>query len=240
MGMHSTGTLLALAIAAVLPFVSPGGTNDVDRTDPNFVTASLLVFGPGEELFSCAGHACIRLECPTYRLDYCFSYESEPISAKVLTFFAGRLKMGMFAIPTQEFLKQYDVKRNDTYASVPEALSKGKNYFKILVKTGTQVKTWYYNVDITAECGSPMVVVYSSAIGLYPRAAEGITSIAYAKINNDEAFDSVDAMKAAEKDVHYAPVVASGVTLDKSNFNEGWYQFIFDGAFTQTIKLYIK
>lgn len=99
--------VLAVALAGVLPFVSSGGTNDVDRTDPNFVTASLMVFGPGDELFSCAGHACIRLECPTYKLDYCFSYESEAISEKVLTFFAGRLKMGMFAIPAGEFFKQY-------------------------------------------------------------------------------------------------------------------------------------
>lgn len=98
---------LSVAAVVVLPFVSSGGTNDVDRTDPNFVTASLLVFGPGDELFSCAGHACIRLECPTYKLDYCFSYESEAISEKVLTFFAGQLKMGMFAIPTDEFFKQY-------------------------------------------------------------------------------------------------------------------------------------
>lgn len=99
--------VLAVALAVVLPLASPGGTNDVDRTDPNFVTASLLVFGPGDELFSCAGHACIRLECPVYKLDYCFSYESEAISEKVLTFFAGRLKMGMFAIPAEEFFRQY-------------------------------------------------------------------------------------------------------------------------------------
>ena len=99
--------VLAATLATVLPFVSPGGTNDVDRTDPNFVTASLMIAGPGEELFSCAGHAFIRLECPKFNLDYCFSYESEPIPDKVFSFFAGRLKMGMFAVPTEEFLKTY-------------------------------------------------------------------------------------------------------------------------------------
>lgn len=79
----------------------------VDRTDPNFVKASLLVMGPGRELYACAGHACFRLECPTFNLDYCFSYEGESASDQILKFFAGKLKMGMFAIPTQEFLKQY-------------------------------------------------------------------------------------------------------------------------------------
>ena len=94
-------------MAAVLPFVSSGGTNDVDRTDPNFVTASLLVFGPGEALYGRAGHIAFRLECPKFNLDYAFSYEGEAAGDQILKFFAGRLKMGMFAIPTQEFLKQY-------------------------------------------------------------------------------------------------------------------------------------
>ena len=99
--------VLAVALEAVLPFVSPGGTNDVDRTDPNFVTASLLIFGPGNELYACAGHVAFRLECPTFKLDYVFSYEGESAADQVFKFFSGRLKMGMFAVPTQDFLKQY-------------------------------------------------------------------------------------------------------------------------------------
>jgi hypothetical protein len=86
--------------------IANAGFNDgIDRSDPNFVTASLLIMSPGDELYSCAGHACIRLECPTFNLDYCFSYESESVKEKVLTFFLGKLKMGMFAIPTEEYLK---------------------------------------------------------------------------------------------------------------------------------------
>jgi len=79
----------------------------VDRTSADFVKASLLAIGPGEQLYSCAGHACFRMECPTYELDYCFSYESESVTNRVWEFLAGRLKMGMFAIPTAEFLKEY-------------------------------------------------------------------------------------------------------------------------------------
>ena len=105
-------TLLAAAEAVVLAaFAAEAPTekldSSVDRTDPNFVTASLLVFGPGDELFSCVGHACIRLECPHFKLDYCFSYESERAVERLPKFFAGKLKMGLFAIPTDEFLKEY-------------------------------------------------------------------------------------------------------------------------------------
>jgi len=79
----------------------------VNRDDPKFVTASLLVASPGNELFSCVGHAAIRLECPTFKLDYCFSYESERAVDRLPAFFAGKLKMGMFAVKTEEFLSDY-------------------------------------------------------------------------------------------------------------------------------------
>ena len=93
--------MLSLSVAA-----SPD-PDGVDRLAPDFVRVSLLVAGPGRELFSCAGHACLRLECPTYDLDYCFSYESERISDRVTAFFRGKLTMGLFAIKTPEFLLEY-------------------------------------------------------------------------------------------------------------------------------------
>ena len=94
----------SLSFAAQSPDAS---FNDgIDRSDPNFVTASLLVMSPGNELYSCAGHSCIRMECPKFNLDYCFSYESESVKDRVFTFFMGKLNMGMFTIPTAEYLKQ--------------------------------------------------------------------------------------------------------------------------------------
>ncbi len=98
-------TVLSVASVAAQLEVPALDQDGVDRSNPNFVTASLLVMSPGNELYSCAGHSCIRLECPTFKLDYCFSYESESAKDKILTFFMGKLKMGMFAIPTADYLK---------------------------------------------------------------------------------------------------------------------------------------
>ena len=100
--------VIFLVIPATAANPSDGFNDGIDRTDPNFVTASLLVMSPGDELYSCAGHSCIRLECPKFNLDYCFSYESESVKEKVLSFFMGKLKMGMFAVPTTEWLKMYE------------------------------------------------------------------------------------------------------------------------------------
>lgn len=66
-----------------------------------------MIADPGGVLYSCLGHACLRLECPTFGLDYIFSYESEDVKEKVFTFLSGNLKMGMFAIPLQEYLDEY-------------------------------------------------------------------------------------------------------------------------------------
>ncbi len=81
--------------------------DSIDRDAEDFVTASVLVADPGTVLYSVAGHAAIRLQCPTYDMDYCFSYESESVTGKVFRFLANDLKMGMFAVPTEEYLATY-------------------------------------------------------------------------------------------------------------------------------------
>ena len=101
---------LCLNVCALASTNSPAraandGFNDgIDRNDPDFVKASLLIFGPGEELFSCVGHVALRMECPAFDLDYCFSYEGERIAERLPKYFAGQLKMGLFAIPTEEIV----------------------------------------------------------------------------------------------------------------------------------------
>lgn len=100
---------LAIVLLAQLALSAFGGElNDgIARTDPNFVKASLIVVSPGRELFGCAGHASLRLECPQFELDNCFSCESESIKGNFGRFVLGDMKMGMFAIPTKSFLDIY-------------------------------------------------------------------------------------------------------------------------------------
>ena len=110
--------LLLLSLIGVLPasaqivdaqgqYVDTVFNDNVDRTAEDFVISSLLVADPGTVLYSVLGHACIRLQCPAFGLDYCFSYESEDASQKVLSFLAGKLLMGLFAIPVEEYCEFY-------------------------------------------------------------------------------------------------------------------------------------
>jgi len=73
----------------------------------NFVTASMIVASPGEAIYSQLGHAALRMECPRYRLDYCFSFEEEPGTKGILKFFLGKTDAHMMAVPTAQFLEVF-------------------------------------------------------------------------------------------------------------------------------------
>ena len=78
----------------------------------DYVTASLVVVDPGEVLYSTLGHACLHMQCPTFGKDLFYTYEGEPVQDQVWTFLKGDLKMGMFALTKEDFLRAYrDEKR---------------------------------------------------------------------------------------------------------------------------------
>lgn len=89
------------------------GFNDtIDRLDSDFVWVSLCIADPtdqSQDYLGITGHAFLRLQCPTFGLDYCFSYESEKIKGQLWDFISGKLKMGMFAVPTEEYIEDYRI-----------------------------------------------------------------------------------------------------------------------------------
>lgn len=105
--LAGTFSVSAQIVDANGQYVDTVFNDNVDRTAEDFVIASLLVADPGTVLYSVLGHACIRLQCPTFGMDYCFSYESEDVQNKVLDFLAGKLMMGLFAIPVEEYCDIY-------------------------------------------------------------------------------------------------------------------------------------
>lgn len=89
-----------------------GFSDTIDRLAPDFVLVSLCVADPTDQTqdyLGVTGHAFLRLQCPTFNLDYCFSYESEKIKGQLWDYLTGKLRMGMFAIPTDEYIEDYRV-----------------------------------------------------------------------------------------------------------------------------------
>ena len=87
------------------------GFNDtIDRLADDFVFVSLMVADPTDwrdDILGTQGHAFLRLQCPVFDLDYCFSYESENVNTQFSKYAKGKLKMGMFAYPTDAYLEDF-------------------------------------------------------------------------------------------------------------------------------------
>lgn len=85
-------------------------TDTIDRLAEDFVTASVCIADPTDwrnDFMGVTGHAFLRLQCPTFEMDYCFSYESESAKDEMSRFLKGELKMGMFRVDTEEYIKPF-------------------------------------------------------------------------------------------------------------------------------------
>ena len=87
------------------------GFNDtIDRLAPDFVLVSLCVADPTDwhdDVLGVAGHAFLRLQCPIFGLDHCFSYEGESVNDNLFKYLSGKTKMGMFRAPTNAYLEDF-------------------------------------------------------------------------------------------------------------------------------------
>ena len=147
----------------------------VDRTAEDFVIASLLVADPGTVLYSVLGHACLRLQCPDFDLDYCFSYEAEDASQKVLSFLAGELNMGLFAIPVEDYCAQYREEGRGVYEyplNLPIEVK--RELWRVLdqhLEEGSKLPYDYFHhgcaitiVDFVKEALGKNVIVYDKSL----------------------------------------------------------------------------
>lgn len=90
-------------------------TNDsivVAPDSSNFVTASLLIISPTDDVYSSLGHCAVRMECPAHNLDFCFSSETETGSFNdFINFLIGKTGTAMFAVESDAFLKRYKAEK---------------------------------------------------------------------------------------------------------------------------------
>lgn len=150
----------------LIPFVCMGQEADsltLARQDSlaitesdDFVKASILVATPSDVLYSCVGHASIRMQCPYYDLDVVYSYEADSLTEKILTFFRGKLTMGMAALPLESVLADYG-KDGRGIAEYPlnMPLDSRKQLWKYLderVEEGTNLPYDYLNRGCALSC----------------------------------------------------------------------------------------
>lgn len=150
----------------LIPFVCMGQEADsltLARQDSlaitesdDFVKASILVATPSDVLYSCVGHASIRMQCPYYDLDVVYTYESESVKSRILSFLMGELKMGMTSIPTERILSDFGSEgRGITEYPLNIPLDKRKSLWQYLdgkVEEGMNLPYDYLNRGCALSC----------------------------------------------------------------------------------------
>lgn len=190
--------MLAMMMASAMPmlakeqYVDPVFGDTIDRTAEDFVTVSLLVADPGNYLYSVLGHACLRMQCPVFGMDYCFTYESESVQNRVGDFLAGKLMMGLMNLPVATYCNQYAELSRGVYEyklNLPPQVE--QNLWRILdehVAKGTRLPYDYYHRGCATACVQ------------FLHKALGNTSIAYDESLYEQAPTGRDLVKRATTD----------------------------------------
>jgi hypothetical protein len=103
--------LLLFSLITTMCYAKRGNETVISSDSSNFVTASMLVISPGNPIYSIFGHSAIRMQCPSKKLDYCFTFEMESGLGGYLKYFGGQAKARFVAVPTKEYLTEYRCER---------------------------------------------------------------------------------------------------------------------------------
>ena len=78
-----------------------------DMLKPDYISVSLIVASPGKELYSAAGHAALRMECPSKRIDYCYEFDTDVSISEMVDYINGDMKASLYRHFTSSYSKRY-------------------------------------------------------------------------------------------------------------------------------------
>lgn len=154
---------LLLCISTIETFGQSGHTDataqqrdslNIAAAAPDFIHASILLMSEGDEIYSIMGHAALRLQCPSKKLDYCFTFEMDMDESSWIDFLTHSAKAGFAPSETQEFLKQYkESGRGVTQYELNLNPREKQRLWQILDEQAADGATWtfdYYHVSCTS------------------------------------------------------------------------------------------
>lgn len=180
-----TFSVSAQIVDAEGQYVDTVFNDHVDRTAEDFVIASLLVADPGTVMYSVLGHASLRLRCPEYEMDLCYTYESEDERQKVLSFLAGKLKMGLFVLLFDDFCSLYSKDGRGVYEyTLNLPIEVKRELWRVMdeqLKKNKRVPYDYYRygcaitiINVVKEALGDIEIVYDRSLYEHPRTAREI------------------------------------------------------------------
>lgn len=100
-----------VSVNAQTDTIKTNSTKKYDNAKANLPTdlyASLIIAAPGTSFYSSYGHCAVRLQCPSKKLDFCFTYSLAKSFTNEIALFSGTGKGEYAAIEYDRFLKDYE------------------------------------------------------------------------------------------------------------------------------------
>ncbi len=165
--LHRCRMFLFVLLSQMLPHqVSAEAENNAFQLLPdssNFVTVSMLVTSPTDNLYSVFGHATLRLECPIHQLDYVFTFESDTDVGTFMTGVAGKAIARYVAVPAQEFLDQVKTEgRGTKQYELALTLHEKQDLWRLLDEDMMRGGYRHFNLLLTNCLSSSMMKVRES------------------------------------------------------------------------------
>ncbi len=186
--------MLSRTLIGILLLLTALGMRAQDpRQDDDFVKASLLTIGPGDDAVTCFGHAALRLQCPSHQLDYCFTFEMKLQEGEQMKFLTGEALAGFMVAQTDFFLQQYrqqgrSIREYDLNLTPQQEQELWKN----LDHEVAQDARWSYDF-ITTNCGSMCVWIIEKSLCGYHIDYHQLPSLltaTYSEVMNHIAVDA--------------------------------------------------
>ena len=103
MNIKTFNTVVLLLLLTFGSLTVEAGNDDGLPVD---IKASLIYVSPGYTAYTAYGHCAIRMQCPSQRLDYCFTYGLDDSSQSYVSFFSGKGKGRFSTFYTHDYLRE--------------------------------------------------------------------------------------------------------------------------------------
>ena len=152
----------------LFPLMAEGQTaSAVDTTAimrDDYITASILVVSPANEVYSMFGHCALRLNCPSKQMDYCFTFEMSSDTKGILNFFTGQSLGGFKPAPTQDYLDYYrKEQRSVTQYTLNLTPAEKLQLWKAADEEVARGNYWHYDYR-RIQCASMLIYLVEKAL----------------------------------------------------------------------------
>lgn len=135
-----------------------------EAENENFIHAYLLLIREGRPCYTTAGHAAIRLVCPSKSLDYCFTFEMDMQKSSFWDAMRRKAKAGFTFVPSNVFIKQYQKEgRGITSYELNLRPQEKQNLWKVLDSECAKGASWTFDYT-SVNCLSMSLYAINEAI----------------------------------------------------------------------------